>query len=211
MYISKRAGMEEAYMDYVKTIWKFDRGFFENAFRLVPYAAVPFLGTFGSIVGAIIIQVAEHLLNISPEMLGRELDKALNMSPGDDPRFETSEQEVASLIDKMLANKTASYKPIEISKTAGIVSAVVRGGKAGAWIAKAMFKLISVLASMFVFSHLSEFYNKHVDKPLKEVTAPVREEVYDLTGLNTNVESPKQENNKPEDMATYIEEKYGLT
>jgi len=210
MYISKRAGIEEAYMDYVKTIWKFDKGPFENLFRLAPYAAVPWLGTLGSIVGAVIIQVAEHILNISPEMLGREADRALGLGPGDDPRFDSSEQELSSFLDKLLVNKTANYNEQPISKTASIVSAIIRGGKAGAWIAKAIFKIVAMLASMFVFSHLSEFYNEHVNKPLKEITAPVREEVADLTGLDTG-EKPKAKTDKPEDMATYIEEKYGLT
>ena len=84
--ISKRAALQDALVQFVSTIYNENEGPFENAFRILPYAAIPFLGSLGKVVTFILTKLALNILGLSPQELGRSVDEALGLKPGDDPR-----------------------------------------------------------------------------------------------------------------------------
>lgn len=207
-YISKRAkensDEESAFKQWISTVWKTDQGPLQNLFRLAPYASIPIMG-LGSIIPMILITVATYILKMSPEDLGRKADEELGLGPGDDPREVPSKiiEYFNGITDK---NLVASYEDHQLSKTAGIISGVLRAGKFGKVVYGYIVKFIAVLASMFVFSHLGEFSKKLVN-PVREKVTDIKEEYL------TEPTEPEELNKKPtsaEEFADYIEQKYGL-
>ena len=149
--ISKRAGPEDAAKKFIATVWKVDQGPLENIFRILPYAAVPFLGGLGSIAALIVTNLASHMLGVSPQDFGRYLDNYFGLGPGDDPREGNVLSELERLINKFVATKIASEyaSPHAISKTANIWSMLLKSGKIGSWLAKAVYKLIGGLLILY--------------------------------------------------------------
>lgn len=208
--ISKRAEEEESvFKQWVSTVWRGDQGPLQNLFRLLPYASIPFLG-IGSIIPTVLITVATHILKISPEDLGRAADKALGLGPGDDPRRVLPA--VVDYFDNVYEKKPASYQGQPISKTAGIISGLLKVFGFGKVVALFITKIIAALASVFVFSHLGEL--------TKKFTEPVSEMVTETTGW-TGVEGlgesgeggvagDVEKEKNAEEFADYIEQKYGL-
>jgi hypothetical protein len=209
--ISKQAGIEDAFKHYVSTVWKSDAGPFENLFRLLPYAAVPFLGGLGSIISLVLIQLAKLFMGLDLEELGREADSALGLGPGSDPREDSSEEELSNYIDRRVElAKAAShiyYDDRDILKTAGIKSA----WSIGKIIAGGIFKLLAVLSSLYVFSHLGELYDKHLKKDVEKATKPAREKVRETVGLEPEQSTPTAEPTNINTMIDELEQKYGLS
>lgn len=175
--ISKRAGLAEALEKFIPTVWNFDRGPAENLLRVLPYVAIPFLGSIGQIAGYILTIAASQILGISPADIGRLIDNYFGWGPGDDPRDAgirpKLEQFINNLFAKLHKKRFANYI-YSMSKTASVLSALVAGGKIGKWLVMAMYKLVQVMASVFVFSHLGKF--------TKELTEPLREQVSEWAG-----------------------------
>lgn len=208
--ISKRAGLEEGLKQYIMTVWKADRGPFENIFRIAPFAMLPFMGSLGSVFAIILTNIAGHILGISPADFGRELDRYFSLGPGDDPREAGVMPKLKDLIDNLIDKSTpatASAEDRPISKTAGLWTLLVKSGQIGRLIVAAIMKVIGVLSSVFVFSHLSDLY--------EELSNPAREKVTDLFDTETGAEKETEKDTtgmgrSVGDMADYIEQKYGL-
>lgn len=201
-HISKRAGMEEALKKYISTVWKTDRGPLENIFRLLPYALVPFMGGIGSVVALVLSTLASHILGVSPADLGRKADQVLGLGPGDDPRHAGIMPKLEKFINNLVEAKTAQ-EDYCISKRASIWSMIKTGGYAGKIVVRGVLKAIAVLSSIFVFSHLGDLY--------EEIANPAREQVSEWAEpKRKTIIEPERKPKTVDDIADYIEQKYGL-
>lgn len=213
--ISKRAGAKEVITKFVETVIDKNQGPFENAFRILPYAAIPLLGSLGKVVAFILTKLAMSILGIAPEDFGRMVDEAMGLGPGDDPRAPGIRPKVEEFINNLFASRvdtvTANQDPHPISKTAGALSLLIAGGRLGKILAKGAYYLITMASSAFVFSHL--------EKSLKDITEPAREKVTEWTkpdvtdiGVAGDEKGPTLEYKREsaDDIADYIEQKYGL-
>jgi hypothetical protein len=198
-YISKKASISDAAQKWAETVWHFDEGPFENIIRLLPMAAIPWLGSLGSVIGFALIQVAKYMLGIDLQELGREIDKAFGLGPGDDPRGKVTEEDLENFLNERVEQKKKAtiLEYGVISKRASLSKDAKRSrrrrprrrsryksrrryfGKGGliATVVKGIFKIIAAMGSMYIFSHLGSLYEKHVEKDLSDATKPVRKKI----------------------------------
>lgn len=226
--ISKRADLTEAFEKFIPTVWDFDRGPAENLFKALPYAAIPFLGSIGQIAGYILTIAASQILGISPGDIGSLIDNYFGWGPGDDPRDAGIRPKLEQFINNLftkLYKKRFANDVYSMSKTASVLSALVASKNIGKWLVGAMFKLIQVMASVFVFSHLGDFTEELVRPLRKEVSewAEKPEPSVELLSKPTALEElkkqlgttkgPTEVSSKKEEvgqMLEKLEEKYGL-
>lgn len=218
--ISKRAGLKESIIQITETMLDDNQGPFENGFRIIPYAVIPFLGSFGKIVTFILTKMTFSILGWSPRDLGRWLDKNLGLKPGDDPTKPGTKERAVDLVSGLFESesksKASAYLDARpISKTAGLGSFLLASGKVGKHLINAVFMLFKMAMSVFVLSHIEkEFVNPLLVDPLRK--SREEEEKHKQPGQSvepTRTESVKPAKPKPksvDEYADYLEQKYGL-
>jgi hypothetical protein len=204
--ISKRAGLMDAANEFLETVIDRNAGPFENAFKIIPLMTIPLLGSLGKIAGFILTNLALRILGISPREIGREIDEAFGWGPGDDPRgpgiMDQVAKFLANLFASLFAKKSAASNEYYISKRA--INFVLMGKI----LAKAAYYLITMASSVFVFSKLEEFTEEHISGPAREQVSEWAEPEQEV-GIPGDVRpEPKEES--VDELADYIEQKYGL-
>lgn len=223
IYISKQANLEGAFKQFVTTVWDFNRGPAENIFRALPFAAIPFFGGFGKIVGFIILNFAGQILGISAGDIGKAIDQHFGWGPGDDPRDNGSVEQIELFINNMFqeafAKKAMVNNSYPMSKNASIWSAFLKSGKIGRVLTKAIYRFITMMGSVFVFSHLGKFTEELAEGPKKQIKEWTKtkevpnslEKAKDRLGLEPLPESKQPSgSNSVNKMISDLEEKYGL-
>jgi hypothetical protein len=206
-YISKRAGLADAANEFLKTIIDRNAGPFENAFRIIPLMAIPLLGSLGKIAGYILTNIALRILGISPREIGRAVDEHFGWGPGEDPRGPGVMNRVADFLGSMFSDlfaKSAANNERQLSKRA------INFVMIGKILAKAAYYLITMASSVFVFSKLEEFTEKHISGPARERVSEWAEPEEDFGKPDDDVERKPKGPSDAEGFADYIEQKYGL-
>lgn len=203
---------------YVGEVWDFTSGPFENIFRLIPYAAIPLLGSIGSVVSSLLVMAATRILKIHPADFGAEIDKYFGLGPNSDP-LSITEADFEKGVNEILgiSNYAKSSSNNSISKRAFGVGSVAR---VLWWM---MRKSIPMLASVFVFSHLGNFTEEHLGiaretigekiDPIKRTKDFISEQTSLPADNSTVVKKEKtlSDINTKDEMISYIEKKYGPT
>jgi hypothetical protein len=215
--ISKKAVFKEALANYMETVWNKNDGPFENLLRIASYAAIPFLGSLGRIVSFILTKIALSMLGLPPGYLGKLIDEKLGLGPGDDPRQpgmkEKAEEVINDIFESRMESKAAANNdPHPISKTAGIMAALQVGRKIGGY----LWKAVSVLASVYVFTAIEKVWREQISDPVREQLGEwgYPEKVIEKAkGITETIgdEAPERKSEKSvEEIADYLEQKYGL-
>ncbi len=156
-YISKRAVLEEAAAQWLKTVFDPNAGPFENFFRMLSFAA-PFTGL--GLWRSLVVLAATKLLGISPIELGKWLDDRISKdtvanwfrSPPDQPPPEF-QQALSQLLKK-------SGRRIDLHKQASIFSILRTSGGFIHTLWKALQKVMVFIAGTFMVANLHDLYGK---------------------------------------------------
>lgn len=155
-YISKRASSTDDLKAIVFSLWKDDRGPFENILGLASYT-MPFITGLGWAV--FIIEKVASLFGYGASDFGKWIDKELNLGPGSDigPEHERRLQEVlirktSSMNDQFVKN--AIYGSGSILKLIGGVPRII----------KAIFTIIKMLLLALGFEKIRDIYTENKKK-----------------------------------------------
>lgn len=201
--ISKRADFEDVAKKYVQTVWKSNKGFFENIFSIATYLS-PFLGL--GILPLLLSGIGSAFLGYGISDLGKWLDEYLGIGPGEGPPSDWEHRSKRAFDDLINSPKEAHISKRHMVKESGIFSALLKSGKVVGLVIKGLGKIMAMLLGVYGLATIDDF--------IKEVGAPVRKKVDDAipnyfpSGPNDGMER-KQENNL-DTMIDSLEEKYGL-
>lgn len=191
--ISKRAAEENKIKQVVRTLWKPNRGFFENLFRLAPYIA-PFFGVpWWQLIAA---NIGTHILGVSTMDMGRLLDKELGTGPGETFDADAVVDKATAFVENLIQKHTPATASDnqQLTKEASIFSLLLKSGKLAGWFAKGLAKIIGGLLALFGMASVDDF--------IRDITTPLR----DSTPTLLPVDEPDKEPVK-EDQPEPVEER----
>ena len=153
MYISKRAGALEYLKNAAISLWKIDRGPFENILGLASYV-IPFVPGGGW--GLFILEKILSLYGYGADDLGREIDQFLGLKPGSEI-MPQHEKRLEQFFNQKL--KTAMLSDDEeIRKQAGIISGLVGIARVIPKLAKFLMTAVKVFLLAFSVSKMKDLY-----------------------------------------------------
>lgn len=198
--ISKRADISNIVDKYISTVWKSEDGFFENLFRIGTYLS-PFLGI--GWVPLLLSGLGSAFLGVGISDVGRWVDQKLGISPGEAPPVDW-ESKLTREIDLLTQgfSHNAYISSRQMTKEASIFSAILKSGKIAGLIVKGVGRLITALLGVYGLATINDLVHK-LGKPVREqVQENAPEYLSEVTEQAPQVDI--------DDMADYIEQKYGL-
>lgn len=165
-HLSKTAKTEDlakaALKKYIQTVWKSNKGFFENLFSILTYAS-PVLGVGWLPLAATLYST--HVLGIGLSDFGRWVDEKLGIGPGRTPTMADIDK-IEGVLEGQVAQAGVSY---DISKRAGIFSAILKSRPIIKLIVSGIKKLLIAIPVIFGAAHLSGM--------LKDLISPIKEKM----------------------------------
>ena len=172
--------------------------------NLSPFLGIGWLPLLLSALGS-------HLLGYGVSDAGKWLDEKLNIGPGEGPPLDwgpKAEQAINLLTQEM--PRVAHISQRQMTKEAGIISAILRSGKIAGLVVKGIGKLITALLGVFAVASADDF--------VKKLLAPAKEHIRDVApeylpeGMEGMIEQKPADTGPTtsDEMADYLEKKYKL-
>lgn len=184
---------------YIETVWKKNKGWFENIFSIVTYAS-PFLGL--GWFPLVTLFFSSHILGLDLAMFGKWMDQKLGLSPGEVPT-EANINEIPNLLNQAMLAKQ-SQTQYNISKRAGIGSAILKS-ESVKLIYKGIMRLIIFLAGVFGAATLSDLGHRLFGHDIETIKGLISK---DTKGLISK-EPAKNKKEKLLEILPKLEKKYG--
>lgn len=153
--IAKEEYLNDVVKKYLTTVWRPDRGFFENLLPIVSY--LPLLGPI-KIVPFLLTAFGAHMLDMSPSKLGRWLDDQVGTGPGESASIDEVTEKLYTAFSSALKEKTAKHiSSRHLTKEASIWSAIGRGLNVPKAFAVGLRKMIVIILGLFGVATIDQF------------------------------------------------------